>query len=72
MLKVGLTLLAMGMGTVFSFLIILIFTMIITYKVLRVVNKFFPEVVVEAAPAKKPQTSDDAEIAIAIASVQRL
>ena len=72
MLKVGLTLLVMGIGTVFSFLIILIFTMIITYKVLQVVNRFFPEVVVEAAPAKKPQTSDDAEIAIAIASVQRL
>ena len=72
MLKVGLTLLVMGIGTVFSFLIILIFTMIITYKVLRVVNKFFPEVVVEAAPAKKSQISDDAEIAIAIASVQRL
>ncbi|MCR4880447.1 MAG: OadG family protein [bacterium] len=72
MIKVGLTLLIMGMGTVFSFLVILIFTMGITYKVLGVINKFFPEVAVEAAPVKKVSASDDAEIAVAIAATKRL
>ena len=72
MLKVGLTLLVMGMGTVFSFLVILIFTMVITYKVLTVINKFFPEAVVETVPAKKTSAADDVEIAIAIAATKAL
>ena len=72
MLEEGLVLLAMGMGTVFSFLVILIFTMVITHKVLTVINKIFPEAVIETAPAKKISSSNDEEIAIAIAAVQRL
>ena len=72
MLKVGLTLLLMGMGTVFSFLITLIFTMIITYKVIQVINKFFPEAATEAAPVKKLAANDDAEIAIAIAAARKM
>jgi len=42
------------------------------YKVLLLVNKFFPEVVVEAAPAKKTAVSNDEEIAIAIAATKAL
>ena len=72
MIKAGLTLLVMGMGTVFSFLVTLIITMVVTYKVLNIINKIFPEAVVEAAPAKKVSSSNDEEIAVAIAAVQRL
>ena len=72
MLKVGLTLLLMGMGTVFSFLVTLIFTMIITYKVIQIINKFFPEAATEAAPIKKSAANDDTEIAIAIAAASRV
>ena len=68
----GLVLLAMGMITVFSFLIILVFTMIITYKILGYINKIFPEAVVEKASVKKIQATDDTEIAIAVAAAQRL
>ena len=72
MLKTGLALLAMGMGTVFSFLIILIITMIVTYKVLGIINKIFPEAVPETAPVKKNSATDDVEIAIAIAATRAL
>ena len=72
MLKAGLTLLVMGMGTVFFFLVILIFTMVITHKVLTMINKIFPEAVIETAPVKKVSSSNDEEIAVAIAALQRL
>ena len=72
MLEEGLVLMGMGMGTVFSFLITLIFTMVITYKVLTVINRLFPEVTVEATPVKKQSLSNDEEIAIAIAATKAL
>jgi len=72
MLEEGIVLMLMGMGTVFSFLITLIITMVVTYNVLMVINKIFPEAAVEAAPAKKTAANDDAEIAIAIAAANRL
>ena len=72
MLKAGLTLLVMGMGTVFSFLILLILTMVVTYKILQVVNKCFPEATPEAAMVKKTTSSNDEEIAIAIAATRAL
>ena len=68
----GFTLMAMGMGTVFSFLVILIFTMLITHKCLLIVNKFFPEAVPEVAVPKKNTTSNDEEIAIALAATKVL
>ena len=72
MLEEGLIVTAMGMGTVISFLIILIFSMVVMYKVLLFINKFFPEVAVEAAPAKKISASSDEEIAIALAATKAL
>ena len=72
MIEQGIVLMLMGMGTVFSFLVILIITMIVTYKVLTIINKIFPEAVIEATPAKKTAANDDAEIAIAIAAASRL
>ncbi len=62
----------MGMGTVFSFLIILVIAMVITSKVLVYINKFFPEAVVEATAAKPANKSNDEEIAIAIAATKAL
>ena len=72
MLNDGLIIVLMGMSTVLAFLCILIVAMTLMYKVLLLVNKFFPEVVVEAAPVKKTAVSNDEEIAIAIAATKAL
>ena len=61
----GLSIMAIGMGVVFSFLVITIFSMIIMSKVVSYLNKIFPEIAVSSGGAKK--TSDDAEIAVAVA-----
>ncbi len=71
MLKIGLTVALMGMGTVFSFLLILVFAMIITAYVLRQIEKIFPEKSVETV-STKTNTSSDEEIAVAIAATQAL
>ena len=71
MLKIGLTVALMGMGTVFSFLLILVFAMIITAYVLKQIGKIFPEQAIEVNSAKT-KTSDDEEIAVAIAATQAL
>jgi len=55
-----------GMGIVFSFLIILVFAMFIMTKCVLFINKICPEVVEEPKKVKKA-TSDDSEIAAAIA-----
>ena len=72
LLKEGGVLMIMGMGTVFSFLIILIFSMLITARVLAFIGKFFPEVEVQTASAKPVKISNDEEIAIAIAATKAL
>ena len=72
MLEEGLIVSAMGMGTVLTFLIILIVAMSVMYKVLSVVNRMFPEATCASVPAKKTSTSSDEEIAIALAAVKAL
>ena len=73
MIEQGLTLMAMGMGTVFSFLVVLIFAMIITHKCLSVINTFFPETVIETvSPKKAKATNNDEEIAVALAATKAL
>lgn len=68
LLSEGSTLMLIGMGTVFSFLCILICSMFIMSKVVRFLNKIFPEAVVELKTAKKSSSSsNDDEIALAIA-----
>ena len=65
--KDGCTIMFIGMGAVFIFLIITIAAMNLTAYVLKYVNKYFPEEVpVEKKPVKK-QVSDDEEVALAIA-----
>ena len=63
----GLTTMVVGMGIVFSFLVILVFAINIMVKCVEVVNKLCPLPVEEPKMAKKAIKSDDSAIAIAIA-----
>ncbi len=69
-LNEGLTLMATGMGTVFSFLIILWFAVSIMGKVVAWLNKLFPEQVKEAITASPRAINPEIEIAIAIAAAK--
>lgn len=69
MLKEGLVLMCTGMGTVFSFLVILWFAVSIMGKVVGYLNKIFPEQIQSAAAPVKAALSD-VEIAIAIAAAK--
>ena len=63
----GLSAMLIGMGTVLSFLCLMIISMFIMSKVVRILNKIFPEAVPQTAGAvKKTVASDDSEIAAAI------
>ncbi len=55
-----------GMGIVFSFLTILVFAMLIMAKCVSFINKLCP-LAVEEVKTKAKNTSDDSEIALAIA-----
>ena len=62
----GGTTMAVGMGIVFSFLVILVFSMLIMSNVVAWLNKVCPLPVAEVKQVKKA-TTDDSEIAVAIA-----
>ena len=62
----GGTTMAVGMGIVFSFLVILVFAMLIMSNVVAWLNKVCPLPQTEVKQAKKAAT-DDSEIAVAIA-----
>ena len=66
----GGTTMAVGMGIVFSFLVILVFAMLIMSNVVAWLNKVCPLPVAEVKTAKKV-TSDDSAIAIAIAAAMK-
>ncbi len=66
LLKEGLFVMVIGMGTVFMFLGIMIAMMNLNSMVLKnFVNKLFPETVVELTPKKN--NSEEEEIALALA-----
>lgn len=67
LLKEGTLIMVIGMGTVFFFLVVMIFAMELNTKVLAFINKFMPEEFEETAPKKNVKKDDDAEIALAIA-----
>ena len=67
LLKEGAIIMAIGMGTVFFFLTIMIGAMNINEVILKFVGKFFPEEVPEVKTTKKKIESNDDEIAVAIA-----
>ena len=66
-LKEGLSMMLVGMGTVLIFLCILICAMYIMSACVRKINEIFPEPVAASAGNKaKAKSSDDSEIAAAI------
>ena len=68
LLEQGFTLMGIGMGFVFSFLVVLVFTMGGMSKAVQFLNKLFPEEVkVIEKPGKRANVSEDEAIAVAIA-----
>ena len=68
LLKEGLIITLLGMGTVFFFLALLIWVMQLTKIVLKFIGKYFPEEILETKTvARKANNSSDEEIALAIA-----
>ena len=70
MLTEGLTLMGTGMGTVFSFLVILWLAVSVMGNVIAYLNKIFPEKVQQAAAVTTKTANSDVEIAIAIAAAK--
>ena len=66
MLMVGLTSMIVGMGIVFSFLVVLVFAINIMVKCVAIINKLCP-VAEETPKTTKKAASDDSAIALAIA-----
>jgi len=62
----GGTTMVVGMGIVFSFLVILVFAIMIMAQVVAYINKICPLPVVEPKAAKA-KSNDESEIALAIA-----
>ncbi len=70
-LKEGFFIMVIGMGTVFMFLTIMVYSMNFSKKILDIVNRYFPEAEVNnGANCKnsKKKCNNDAEIALAIAA----
>ncbi len=66
----GLALLAIGMGFVLAFLVLLIFGMMFMSKIVLWLNKLFPEAVEEVkTTVKKAASNVDEAIAVAIAAI---
>lgn len=63
----GLFVMSVGMGMVFLFLVIMIFAMKIMSYCMKILNKYFPEEIAEPKPMKSKKSSNDEEIALAIA-----
>ena len=55
-----------GMGVVFSFLVILIIGMYITTFCIKIINRICPEPVKEIAPIRVKASFNDEEVAVAI------
>lgn len=66
MLTNGVTVMLIGMGTVLTFLCIMIFAMIIMSKIVCYLNRLFPELVAAGAVKKPAAASSDDGIAAAI------
>lgn len=65
----GLSVMLVGMGTVLTFLCLLILSMTVMSKVVLYLNTIFPEAVPQVAgPKKAKASSSDEEIAVAILS----
>lgn len=71
LIKSGCMLMLLGMGTVFFFLTIMIFCMQISSKVLAIINKYFPEEIIDNKTVKNKTSKINEEIAVAIAIAKR-
>lgn len=69
LLKDGAVIMCLGMGFVFIFLVIMVFSMQIMSAVIKKINTFFPEAIAEENKytKKTQQNTSDSEIALAIA-----
>ena len=68
LLKDGIFVMIIGMGTVFIFLSIMIVAMNLNGKILKIINKYFPEEIPEEKkPNKKTAKNEDEAVALAIA-----
>ena len=63
----GLSAMLIGMGTVLSFLCLMIVAMFVMSAAVRKLNIIFPEAIPVTAGGKKTSSGDDSEIAAAIA-----
>lgn len=70
MISEGITITLVGMGTVFSFLVLLVLAMLIMAKVVIWLNKVMPEQVAEVkAKPVRVENNDDVAVAIAVAKM---
>ena len=68
LLENGLFVMIIGMGTVFTFLTLMVLTMYVNSIVLKnIINKYFPEEVPAEKAAAKKAESNDSEVAAAVA-----
>lgn len=67
----GVVVTLVGMGVVFTFLVILVISMGIMTKIIEYLNKIFPEkVIVPQATRKSATTGEEEMIAVAIAAIK--
>lgn len=65
----GFTIMVIGMGVVFAFLIIMVFALQFMSKIVEILNKYFPEAIPETIQTKSKRAGKDDEIiAVAIAA----
>ena len=62
----GLSAMLIGMGTVLSFLCLMIISMFFMSKIVRKLNEIFPEAVPAGGGIKATTSNDDSEVAAAI------
>ena len=70
-LNIGLMMAIIGMGVVMLFLVLMMGFMAVTEKVMIKLNQWFPEEVPAAPVVKKTTSSNESEIALAIAAAMR-
>ena len=67
----GLMISIIGMGVVMCFLVLMLYVMKITEKVMEKLAILFPEEVAEIPASRPSQSNNDSEIAVAIAAAKR-
>ena len=67
LLKEGTMILSLGMGFVFIFLVIMVFSMHFMSFVIKKINEIFPEEIKEEKTSCKKKSAPDNEIALALA-----